>query len=348
MMNILFELLEQAIQKNIFELRLVSGSKPSFRHRKVWRTMSDEIMTHAQMREQVMSILSDDEKNKLMDRGMSSGLLQFNNNQFYYVISQAQNGLHFHISWKNENVDLQDFYLPYSLLEIYKKSAGLHLISGPRFSGRTTMAKLLTEKICDGGLYSAAIFADHPEEYNLKNKEEPWQIFRTELLAESHEILNGFDLILVDSQKIQAWRHAVNISESGIKTFLILPFGNVISCLQRLSEKIEVANYPLGLGKLSDLLSTAIALRLIPGIEKDLQSGFELLLLTEKMKAAVSSGNWNLVTSTMLKESENNGMKTLNQSLMNLILKRKIDIKAGFAESLEPEKLDQMLNQVGI
>jgi twitching motility protein PilT len=42
------------------------------------------------------------------------------------------------------------------------------------------------------------------------------------------------------------------------------------------------------------------------------------------------------------------GMVTLNQSLLNLILKRKIDIKNAFEESADVEELDSMLKKAGI
>jgi hypothetical protein len=42
------------------------------------------------------------------------------------------------------------------------------------------------------------------------------------------------------------------------------------------------------------------------------------------------------------------GMVTMNQSLMSLLLKRKIDMKIGFEASPDPEELDQMLRKAGV
>ncbi len=41
-------------------------------------------------------------------------------------------------------------------------------------------------------------------------------------------------------------------------------------------------------------------------------------------------------------------MKTLNQSLFQAVIQRKIDIKTAFTVSPEPEKLDLMLKKAGI
>ena len=42
------------------------------------------------------------------------------------------------------------------------------------------------------------------------------------------------------------------------------------------------------------------------------------------------------------------GMMTMNQSLMNLVLKRKVDIKEAFMFSPDPGELDSLLKKVGI
>jgi twitching motility protein PilT len=42
------------------------------------------------------------------------------------------------------------------------------------------------------------------------------------------------------------------------------------------------------------------------------------------------------------------GMVTLNQSLLKLVLKRKIDVRQAFYNSADPEELDKMLKAAGV
>jgi twitching motility protein PilT len=42
------------------------------------------------------------------------------------------------------------------------------------------------------------------------------------------------------------------------------------------------------------------------------------------------------------------GMMTMNQSLMKLVLKRRVDMQTAFANSSEPDELDKLLKQAGI
>ena len=42
------------------------------------------------------------------------------------------------------------------------------------------------------------------------------------------------------------------------------------------------------------------------------------------------------------------GMSTLNQSLVNLVLRRKIDVKQAFEATIEPEELESLLKKAGV
>ncbi|MGE5085298.1 MAG: hypothetical protein ACM3MG_03295 [Bacillota bacterium] len=45
---------------------------------------------------------------------------------------------------------------------------------------------------------------------------------------------------------------------------------------------------------------------------------------------------------------ENSGILTLNQSLLQHLIRRRIDLKTAFETSREPDHLDQLLKKVGI
>ena len=45
---------------------------------------------------------------------------------------------------------------------------------------------------------------------------------------------------------------------------------------------------------------------------------------------------------------EKSGMITMNQSLVSLIVKRKIDVRTAFSASADPDQLDSMLKKAGI
>lgn len=45
---------------------------------------------------------------------------------------------------------------------------------------------------------------------------------------------------------------------------------------------------------------------------------------------------------------ENSGILTLNQSLLQHLIRRRVDLKTAFEVSRDPDNLDQLLKKVGI
>jgi twitching motility protein PilT len=50
----------------------------------------------------------------------------------------------------------------------------------------------------------------------------------------------------------------------------------------------------------------------------------------------------------MKSNADKTGMRTLNQALFQLLLKRKVELKVAFENSSDPQELDQLLRKVGI
>ena len=156
----------------------------------------------------------------------------------------------------------------------------------------------------------------------------------------------GFDFVIVDSLRFQAWRHAVALAEVGVRVLVVLPFPTARAAIDRLSEKLE-NDSEAGRRRLLECLQMILGVRLIPALEKGMHSAYELIMMTGEIRTALLSGHWNQVEKAMHDAGEKTGMRTLNHCLMNLMLKRKIDLKAGFAESPSPQELDAMLDRLG-
>jgi len=74
----------------------------------------------------------------------------------------------------------------------------------------------------------------------------------------------------------------------------------------------------------------------------------EFLLMTPSIRNLIRENKLHQIPSMMQVGQENTGMVTMNQSLVNLLMKRKIDLKTAFAASPEPEQLDMLLKKAGI
>jgi twitching motility protein PilT len=77
-------------------------------------------------------------------------------------------------------------------------------------------------------------------------------------------------------------------------------------------------------------------------------SYFDLLVNTPQATAVLQNNDLSGLEKMMRESDKDSGMRTINQSLINLIIRRKIDLKKGFELSPAPSELDSMLKQIGI
>jgi twitching motility protein PilT len=102
------------------------------------------------------------------------------------------------------------------------------------------------------------------------------------------------------------------------------------------------------LRRLASTLQMILGLKLVPGIESNLQGVFEILFVESEIQAALRRGALERIPEIVKSQGERTGMRNLNHSLFQLLMKRKIELKTAFEASPEPEELDALLKKVGI
>jgi twitching motility protein PilT len=74
----------------------------------------------------------------------------------------------------------------------------------------------------------------------------------------------------------------------------------------------------------------------------------ELLVMNPNIRNLVRENKLHQVYGMMQVGQDKTGMVTLNQSLLQLVLKRKVEVRTAFMFSSDPEELDKMLNTAGV
>ena len=96
------------------------------------------------------------------------------------------------------------------------------------------------------------------------------------------------------------------------------------------------------------ILQAVISQRLIPQIGGGMVAAVEVLMLSPGIRNLIRENKLHQIYGMMQVGQAKSHMLTLNQSLLNLILKRKIDMKNAFEESPDIEELDHMMKKAGI
>ena len=331
---------------NSNEFRIATNLKPEFRKNKKWITSDLAMMNPSTTREVLLSILDKNSREQLVEDGIAVGTLFLRSRLVEYVISQSTSGLIAYFSWSRSGLRIEDFSLPPAVFEILKKVSGMSIITGPRGSGKSSLIKVLAENISESGL-RVAIFSDCPEFFNKLGLSYV-QVYKSKgLLHHANFISKGYDLIMIDSLDAKIWSQGVSLGGLGSRVMLVLPFSNSEIAVRRLSELIS-GNESVGRSQVVDVLQLILGVRLVEGVRESHQMAFEVIYMTKELKSLMQNSNWEQVEKFIGSQSEELGMLSLNQSLLNLMLKRKIDLKVGFSESPHPEELDRMFEKIGL
>jgi twitching motility protein PilT len=84
------------------------------------------------------------------------------------------------------------------------------------------------------------------------------------------------------------------------------------------------------------------------GLENDRVVAIEFLPIKSQIRGFMMKEDFASIDHILSGLVENSGLVTLNQSLLQLLIRRRIDLKTAFEMSLDPEVLDQSLRRAGV
>ncbi|MCE3009639.1 MAG: hypothetical protein LW875_03390 [Proteobacteria bacterium] len=342
-MNELVRLIDAAKERKAHELILRAGSEPQIR---VGQKLHKLEGVKGDPR-WLMSILEEPEKEELMEALVLNGMKCIENLPFKFSMHLDMEGLGGSVSWKSETAHW-DF--PELITEIMTKAQGLHMITGVRKSGKTSAVNELLEKVLASSNKIVALISDFDEwDYDL---ESPVLKFNTQDLITSQRVPEMADIIIFDSEDPAVAEWSLRLSEQGRQVLVSWTANNLTQAFESFTDQLMMAkaNLPREIQsrRFASQLGFALGLKLIPGLESQFEAAYELLVTTPEIKNQLKVGHFQRTNEWMKETTEKTGSRSLNQTLMGLLLKRKVELKSAFAVSPDPAELDALLRKVGI
>jgi twitching motility protein PilT len=355
-MKSLKELLEIVVKDNATDLHIVAGAPPMVRiNGNLYRRSSDPL-TPQQAQNICLSLMTDRQKQKFEKRheidfsfGVA-GLARFRVNVFRQkgTCSAAIRKI------PEEIPAFHTLGAPPILAELVNKSHGLILVTGPTGSGKsTTLASLLD--IINEEKQAHIVTIEDPIEYLHSHKR--CIVNQREIGPDTQDFSSAMkyllrqdpDYCLVGEMRDRETAEiALKISETGHLVFATLHTNSAPETISRIISMFESGTKDVVLSQLSSVLQAILCQRLVPGLDGSLVLAYELLVPNSGIRALIREGKLHQIHGMMQVGQHATGMITINQCLMNLIIRRKIDMKIGFEYSPDPEDLNQMLRKAGL
>lgn len=352
----LHQLLKAAVKQGASDLHIVAGSPPVLRvESRIVRVRSADL-TPEQTRQICYSILTDAQKSRFeatKELDFSFGIksmARFRANLFFQrgAVSAVFRRISIDIP------DLETLGLPGVVSEVVNYPSGLVLVTGPTGSGKSTTIAALIDKINKENRGHIITLEDpieyvHPHKSSIINQREIGVDTVSYRAALKHVLRQDPDVCMMgELRDLETIDAAMNICETGHLVFATLHTNSAVSTINRIVNVFPGEQQDRVRTQLSLTLNAIICQRLIPAIKGGLVVALEILLMSPNIRNLIRENKLHQVYGMMQVGQDKSGMVTLNQALVQLVLKRRIELRSAFMHSSDPEELDKMLKAAGV
>lgn len=353
-MKTIIDWIRETQQQGATAFRLSPGQVPACRIGKEWQACGNSAWVDSEIRSQVQAYLDAGQKKSLESEGFAAGTLKGGSTPIQFQVVEQSEGWVAGFAWQQEaRRTLDEWNLPTLFLEKAQRQSGLFLISGPHRSGRSTLLRQLANRLASQG-QTLFFVSENPE---FSSHTGVMDITTSAFLKTSDKAILT-SLYFIDSDQPQVQAQAVRLAATGGRVFLTATASSIPNAMSQvvlhavtyLTEQgaPSATAERLVWGNLADCLVAALGVRLLAGLESSLQPAFELLAASDEVQMRLREGSVFGLVEIMSKGGDKSGMRTLNQAILQLLMKRRIELRVGFEESPNALELDQLLKKIGV
>ncbi|MBI3615504.1 MAG: type IV pilus twitching motility protein PilT [Candidatus Omnitrophica bacterium] len=345
------QLLKQMVERTASDLHLCVGSPPVLRVDEELIRTEHPPLTPAETKAMAYSLLSPEqiahfEKQRELDMSFGVvGLGRFRVNVFLQrgSVSVAVRLLPHAIR------NFGECGLPVAILEeLCRRKKGLVLITGATGSGKSTTLASMVEWI-NNQRQCHVITVEDPIEYVYTNKKaivDQREIGSDTLSftnALKHVLREDPNVILIGEMRdLETIQSALNIAETGHLVLATLHTSDAVQTVNRIVDVFPAHQQQQVRVQLSFVLLAVMTQQLIPkatGTGRAL--GVEIMIANSAVRALVREAKTHQLYS-VLQTSQREGMRTMNQSLAEMYLRKIINHEEAIARSHDPEEFSRL------
>ncbi len=335
-------LLEQAIFKNGHEISFILGHKILSKSGQDWNEVKGDPLTISEWEDLKDLCLIGNEKVQLETKGFVGGLYESESHSWKFTFVERKDCFRAHLALlKSQEETLSQIENPL-FWETVKKSKGLFIVAGERRQGKTALVREIIlndqqNKLSLVGVHASLQSQDWPQIDSVIQLG-----IDTLELDFNHFIYEGIERIIVDANSIKNWKKWIEVAESGQCVILTLSSNSIKTILSKLTAELDQNSCE----RLFNVLNGVIVQKLV-GAQYFPCS--EILVIKENQKtilqnSLISKSISSLNLTAEFKES----YQSLNQAIIQKLIRRKIDVQSAFEASDNPEFLDTTLKKMGL
>jgi twitching motility protein PilT len=351
------DLLTIMIEKGASDLHITTGTYPQIRlHGKLQPLSQFETLMPQDTQRLAYSVLNEGQKQKFeedseLDLSFGiQGLARFRANIYRQrgAVAAAIRVIPFKIR------SFQELGLPAIVEQLAERPKGLVLVTGPTGSGKSTTLAAMIDKI-NGERSEHIVTIEDPIEFVHQHKK--CLVNQREVFSDTHSFKNALksilrqdpDVVLVGEMRdLETIAAALTIAETGHLTFGTLHTNSCAQTINRIIDVFPTAQQGQVRAQLSLVLEGVLSQQLLPTADgRGRAMAMEIMVATPAIRNLIREEKIHQIYSSM-QAGQKFGMQTMNQSLADLVLKRKINREEALNRSVLPEELEQLMRSAGV
>lgn len=233
--------------------------------------------------------------------------------------------------------------MPPIVREMTERPRGLVLVTGPTGSGKSTTLAAMIDEI-NANRRSHIVTVEDPIEFLHKNKmsvvtqREVGSDTESFAIALRHVLRQDPDVILIGEMRdLETTAAAVTAAETGHLVFGTLHTTSAAQTIERVIDVFPPHQQEQIRSQLSNTLEAVITQTLLPNLDgKGRSCAQEILICTPAIRNLIREGKIHQMAS-VLQASAKYGMRTLDQSLKELVLAHRVSLEQAILKSSNPD-----------
>ncbi len=350
------DLLTIMIERGASDLHVTTGTYPQIRlNGKLVQLSQFEQLTPQDTQRLAYSVLNEGQKQKYeedneLDLSFGiQGLARFRCNVYRQrgAVAAAIRVIPFKIR------NFSELLLPPIVEQLADRPKGLVLVTGPTGSGKSTTLAAMIDKI-NSERADHIMTIEDPIEFVHQHKK--CLVNQREVFSDTHSFKNALksilrqdpDVVLVGEMRdLETISAALTIAETGHLTLGTLHTNSCAQTMNRVIDVFPTSQQGQVRAQLSLVLEGVLSQQLVPTADgRGRAMALEIMVTTPAIRNLIREEKLHQIYSVM-QAGQKFGMQTMNQSLFELVQKRKIAREEALNRSTLPDELEQLLKSGG-
>ena len=254
------------------------------------------------------------------------------------------------IVYPYEILPLESLGLPSVVNNLTNMPRGMVLVTGPTGSGKSTTLAAFLDKI-NIERHDHIVTIEDPIEFVHKHK--GCIVNQREIGSDTKGFTNALKYILRqdpdvvfigEMRDLVTMQAALTIAETGHLVFATLHTNSAVQTINRVVDAFPSHQQSQVRAQLAFVLEAVIAQQLLPRADgKGRALSCEVMVATPAIRNLIREDKIHQIYSQMQVGQTKHGMQTMNQSLLNLFMRKQVTLEEALGWSMDPEELRQMM-----